>query len=98
MIQLLPSLGSVFAFLWVALLAGVACAIAIWAARQNDRQSDVVAHLTRRPAPSSRIEPPMTVQLMRQKMGTIDEMSPHAVDCFDRDIPFVEFGGSNPST
>ena len=69
MIELLPSLSSIFAFLWAAFLAAVACAIAIWAARQNDRQSDVVAHLTRRPAPSSQIEPPMAVQLMSHKNG-----------------------------
>lgn len=69
MIELLPSLGSVFAFLWAVFLASIACAIAIWAARQNDGQSDVVAHLTRRPALTSLVEPPMAVELARHKYG-----------------------------
>lgn len=69
MIELLPSLGSVFAFLWAVFLAASGCAIAIWAACQNDRQSDVVAHLTRRPALTPLIEPPSTVELMRHKNG-----------------------------
>lgn len=63
----LPFLGTVISLLWTVFLAALGCAIAIWAARQSHRQSDVVAHLTRRPAFTPPVEPPVAAELIGSK-------------------------------
>ena len=63
----LPSLGTAVSLLWTVFLAALGCAIAIWAARQSHRQSDVVAHLTRRPAFGPPLEPPVADELIGTK-------------------------------
>ncbi len=46
----LPSLGSVLSLFWTLFLAAMGCAIAIWAARENRRESDVVSRLNCKPS------------------------------------------------
>lgn len=45
----LPSLGSALSLIWTIFPALAGWVIVVWAGRQNDRQSGIVAHLFRKP-------------------------------------------------